>query len=261
MNPRTKARIFRQLLICTVAAGVVLFVLWQQHMHSCLNVELIAAIKENREDKVVSLLAHGADPDCRDSLPDERSVWQRIWSSLRGRRDDKFSGHTALLTAVRWREDLNREYPPENTAIAIALLERGANPNVKDEGGWTPLMMASTCEKERTVALLLRYGADPNIQDPGMGTTALMFAVMADNEREVIALLHAKADPNLRETYDSPLSLALTRSGGPRNRIAEILKRAGARTIDRSGRFRLQGFANGLTLTSIVVTGPTSMGK
>ena len=54
---------------------------------------------------------------------------------------------------------------PISVAKVQVLLENGANPNVRDSDGATPLFraMQPTDEHYEVVKLLLKYGADPNI--------------------------------------------------------------------------------------------------
>lgn len=42
-----------------------------------------------------------------------------------------------------------------------ALLEAGASPEAKQQGGWTPLHAAAHSRREDLIALLLKHGADP----------------------------------------------------------------------------------------------------
>ena len=49
-------------------------------------------------------------------------------------------------------------------AIKI-LLAHGANPNIQDELGMTPLHMAACVESAKAIKILLAHGANPNIQD------------------------------------------------------------------------------------------------
>lgn len=74
------------------------------------------------------------------------------------------------------------------------LLAKGANPNVVDSQGLTPLMYHSRTGKTESVELLLKHKADPNTQTPD-GESALMTAV---GER-VRPLLDAGADIYLKD--------------------------------------------------------------
>jgi uncharacterized protein len=80
------------------------------------------------------LLEHGADPNApaRNAL-----------------------GVTPLHSAVA------NPSPGMAVALAGALLARGANPNVKQQGGWTPLHAAAAHGHRELAALLLSHGADP----------------------------------------------------------------------------------------------------
>ena len=92
----------------------------------------------------------------------------------------------------------------------LALLRHGANVNVTDAGGHTPLMEATDGCHLPMVRLLLQHGAQVNAQD-GEGNTALRFVVGFDRDdasiiRELIA--HG-ANPGLANKQgETPLSIA-----------------------------------------------------
>lgn len=71
---------------------------------------------------------------------------------------------------------------PNHLAI-YRLLETGAEVNEATDAGWTPLMEACRMSDSKSVALLLDRGADPNLQNDN-GWTALMI-VLANNNREI----------------------------------------------------------------------------
>ena len=78
------------------------------------------------------------------------------------------------------------------------VLERGADVNVKDDKGTTPLINAVLGNNPRTVNLLLQNGADPKIVMPDdkgelTGITALTAARMKGNA-EIIRMLDGTGD-------------------------------------------------------------------
>lgn len=103
-----------------------------------------------RLEAVVLLLEKGADPDLAAANP----------SRVR-----------PLHSAVAQRD------PDTVWAVAAALLDAGADPNVEQEGGWTPLHAAALHGDLDLIELLLRHGADP-------GSTSVDGKTPADLARE-----------------------------------------------------------------------------
>ena len=81
---------------------------------------------------------------------------------------------------------------PDNTALLIdALCSKGANPNIPDKRGRTPLYNAISSDNMKAVEYLLeRYNADPNLADED-GVTPLTLAERKRNP-ELIKMLRAK---------------------------------------------------------------------
>ncbi len=77
--------------------------------------------------------------------------------------------------------------------IKTLLLQHGADPNIPNIQGKTPLHLAHLFE----IKLLLQYGAKPNIQDY-KGNTPLMRATMNLSARSVEALLRGGADISIK---------------------------------------------------------------
>lgn len=93
---------------------------------------------------------------------------------------------------------------------ASFLVKSGANLNVQDNTGETPLM--KSLGNQYKIKLLIKNGADINIQNND-GDTALIKAVNFSYSRNVIALLRANADINLvNKKGQSALDVALDRS-------------------------------------------------
>ncbi|OMJ82749.1 hypothetical protein SteCoe_16453 [Stentor coeruleus] len=76
------------------------------------------------------------------------------------------------------------------------LLQEGADPNIKNKLGETPLHQAAENSQEKLVKLLLEHKADPNSQQND-GNTPLHQSVFKGNEKIVAILLSYKADPNI----------------------------------------------------------------
>ncbi|MGI4791245.1 MAG: ankyrin repeat domain-containing protein [Janthinobacterium lividum] len=75
-------------------------------------------------------------------------------------------------------------------SVAHLLLERGANVNAQNSGGWTALFNAACSNKPEMVTLLLECGADGRLKDED-GDTALDLA-LKQGHNEIAALLQTK---------------------------------------------------------------------
>lgn len=75
-------------------------------------------------------------------------------------------------------------------ALCTLLLENGANPNVKQAGGWTPLHQAAAHGRKATVELLLAHGAERGAKSADDRTPAEM--AEAKGHSEIQALLLAQ---------------------------------------------------------------------
>jgi len=100
---------------------------WQEHKAHYAGNELIYASKRSWA-RVLTLLDEGADVDSTGKF-----------------------GTTALRSAA--------EDPVEGNAIAFLLLRRGADANLKDSDGYSPLFMAVDHNNPELVIKLLEYGA------------------------------------------------------------------------------------------------------
>lgn len=80
------------------------------------------------------------------------------------------------------------------------LLDAGADPDLVNSGGLTPLHMASHGGRLDAVSALLAGGASPNAKT-ATGQTPLHFAANAKNNKEVVlALLNAGANASAEDS-------------------------------------------------------------
>lgn len=120
-----------------------------------------------------------------------------------------------------------------DTATMKTLIAGGAEVNEKSAGffHWTPLIAAIHERETNAVDFLLRMGADVNVQDTN-GRTPLIWAVDSggDLNLELVKKLIAKgADVNARDKHGvTALGYAVSRQNTPTSNIVSFLKQAGA---------------------------------
>ena len=102
---------------------------------------------------------------------------------------DVTSGETALHIVVARRD----------ATWTAFLLQKGANPNIRDKSGTTPLMLATQLRFVDGARLLLAKKADVN-QSNNQGETPLIRAVQLRDSEMVRLLLQKGADPDRTDT-------------------------------------------------------------
>ena len=143
---------------------------------------------------VEALLRHGASPTTpdrigqaplRQAMKAHDSSCARLllaYGALVDQQDDW--KQTPLLSAM---------YYPDSVALATPLLEAGAQVNVRDSRGHSPLMEAVFGNKSDAVRLLLNHGADPNCTNDA-GFTPLHQGIRFNCHEALIALLEVNVD-------------------------------------------------------------------
>lgn len=151
-------------LLFAALAGMLLVAAPAQAQYSP-GYNFLQAVKKKDGDKVLKMLA---DPG----------------STLVNSRDIT-TGEAALHIVVE-RRDL--------TWINF-LLDKGANPNIRDNKGVTPLVLATRLDFVEGAEALIAKGAKVDIPDE-TGETPLIFAVHNRNTSMMRVLLRAGADPD-----------------------------------------------------------------
>ncbi len=82
--------------------------------------------------------------------------------------------------------------------IVLMLLRAGANPDLKSKDGNTPMTAAASMNRVAVIRELLKYRPDLTLHNLE-GRTALSVAAMEGYEEALLAMLEAGADPNLRD--------------------------------------------------------------
>ncbi|XP_077786481.1 fibronectin type 3 and ankyrin repeat domains protein 1 isoform X3 [Podarcis muralis] len=90
--------------------------------------------------------------------------------------------------------------------VATTLLDAGADVNVKDKDGKTPLMVAALNNHEELVALLLERGADPDVKNE-FGKGALEMA-RGMNRQSVVSIIEERKRQLSNVNVDSSASSA-----------------------------------------------------
>jgi len=97
---------------------------------------------------------------------------------------------------------------PNHADVVRYLLESGANPNLADSHGQTPLISAAEQNQLENIKLLVAHGAALNGQD-NRGFTALRAAAEYDRVDIARVLIDSGADVNIRDNEGlSPLGAA-----------------------------------------------------
>jgi ankyrin repeat protein len=81
-------------------------------------------------------------------------------------------------------------------------LEGGANPNVTDNFGFTPLLRDTSKGHETVAKLLLKWKANTELRDSTLGQTPLLTAIYKGHRAIVKLLLYNNANTERVNTYE-----------------------------------------------------------
>ena len=158
---------------------------------------LMWAISERHPDVTALLLEFGADVKARTNI--RRTLvnsgadgTQRLTTDRTDLFDEEEGGFTPILFAARAGDDRS----------ARLLLEKGANAEDQAPTGASALVVAAHSAQPAVAMVLLDHGANPN--SSGAGYTALHAAILRGDADLVKALLAHKANPNAVISRSTP---------------------------------------------------------
>ena len=126
---------------------------------------------------------------------------------------DGTTGETALHLVIQRRDSTWLGY----------LLQKGANPNLADKKGTTPLMLATQLGYVDGIDWLVRKNAQVD-QTNRSGETALILAVQLRNAEAVRALLKAGANPDKTDSRAGYSARDYAKQDGRASAIAAIIE-------------------------------------
>ncbi|PSN51181.1 hypothetical protein C0J52_06045 [Blattella germanica] len=164
---------------------------------------------KTKEDTVLNLLEHGANPNAVDGLgnslmdyavgadlPNILKLLQEFGCDING---CDYEQGTPLIKAIKWG----------NEKMAITLLEYGANPNVKDKHGNSAIHYAIQGNLSNTLELLLQHNCDIDAAN-NQGETPLIKSLTRRNEQMAMHLLQFKLNFNAKDYFgNSPMHYAV----------------------------------------------------
>jgi ankyrin repeat protein len=118
-----------------------------------------------------------------------------------------------------------------DAGVVRGLLDRGANVNEKDKGGFTPLHIAAARDDPNILRILLDRGANVN-EKARRGDTALHMATLGDNPEMVRILLDRGANVNEKNDWGSTALHHAALQG--HSDIAQVLLDRGANVDEKN---------------------------
>lgn len=167
--------------------------------------------------------------DDRDGAEAEKYISEPGSVIINTKRDG--TGETALHLVVARKDDTWLGY----------LLQKGANPNLADRKGVSPLMLATQLGFTEGVLRLLKYKASVDATNRS-GETALIRAVQLRQPELVRILLKAGANPDKRDSVAGLSAREYAAQDGRNSAILAIIERGGqAEEPKKSGELDFSG--------------------
>lgn len=186
----------------TVVVLLALPLLWiaRQNRQAEKDHALILAIGRSDAENVETLIASGANPNTLEALSINNTVVKRIRNLFQLVPSDPY--HPVIFIPLQ-ATDMN----PSTFRIVNDLIAAGANVNLQDSGGGTPLTIAAGNGQAKCIKALINAHADVNYRNR-QGATPLIRAVQSGSMDSINALIAVHADVNKADNRgQTPLML------------------------------------------------------
>lgn len=177
--------------------------------YSSRDYSLILAVEEGNENIAIDLINQGTDINTKGLYYDHPSKLAKCpnINTIEDMLVSEFILIRLLTLFISYLTDIWGDTPlilasqRGSDKIAMALIAKRCDLNIKDEQGYTALM-CSTLEGHEMIALdLILYGADLNCKDRIMGTTALILAAKYGRHKIAMALIDKGADLTIQDSF------------------------------------------------------------
>ena len=165
---------------------------------------LMLATRTSNVEAVRLLLAHGADPEVKDGAHGQTAL---MWASAGGSPE-------IVHALIEAGADLQARTAVSKRHVLLCCAEYNGDARggaVIDWGGFTPLLFAAREGVAESARLLLKAGADVNVQAAD-GTSALALAAMSGQTEVAEVLIEHGADLNAADSGYAPLHAAVLRA-------------------------------------------------
>jgi ankyrin repeat protein len=233
-NRRKLAALLALLLLAGLVA-IPIGLTWREVRQERLNHALITAAWNYDTQGVTALLEKGADARAKVERNSKDPLWRQLWDRLRGQ-----SHNTAAVTALQASLEGHvlpyasscLSSAPDRPSLVRALLDKGADIEVRDIYDETPLMETIGNNAVDSASLLMDHGANVNCVAPKCSpSTPLELAILLEHKSLVKQLLAHGAkvklkDPDGRTAIDFAGN---SYHGTDTAAIIQMLKQAGAK--------------------------------
>jgi ankyrin repeat protein len=162
------------------------------------DIRLVDAVKARDQNTVLQLLQDKINVNTTEADGSSALAWAAHWDDIKTAELLIRAGADANISNEYGISPLMLACINGSSSMVQKLLEARANPNLAQWMGVTPLMICSRSGSVESVKLLLTQDADVNARDVRRGQTALMWAASRQHPEVARVLTEYGADANLK---------------------------------------------------------------